>query len=65
MKPLEYWTSDGFETLSYKNSFKERINKSFNTTGGDSTGLCTYTYNELGFRGDSIHKKGFKIMSIG
>ena len=38
MKPLEYWTSDGFETLSYKNSFKERINKSFNTTGGDSTG---------------------------
>ena len=65
MKPLEYWTPDGFETLSYKNSLKERINKSFNTIGGDTTGLCTYTYNELGFRGDSIHKKGFKIMSIG
>ena len=29
------------------------------------TTLCTYTYNELGFRGDSIHKDGFKIMSIG
>jgi hypothetical protein len=65
MKPLEYWTPNGFETLSYKNSLKERVNKSFNTIGGDATGLCTYTYNELGFRGDSIHKKGFKIISIG
>lgn len=25
----------------------------------------TYRYNELGFRGDSIHKDGFKVMSIG
>jgi lysophospholipase L1-like esterase len=65
MKPLKYWTPEGFEISSYKWNLSEKINKSFKTSGSDNTGFCTYTYNELGFRGDSITKDGFKIMSIG
>ena len=65
MKPLKYWTPAGFEIASYKYSLKERINKTYKTSGGDNTGKCRYRYNELGFRGDSITKDGFKIMSIG
>ena len=65
MKPLQYWNSEGFEIASYKYSLKGRINQTYKTCGSDNTGLCTYSYNELGFRGDSIHKKGFKVMSIG
>ena len=62
---LKYWQPDEFEISSYKYSIGDRKNKSFNTSGSDNTGLCTYTYNELGFRGDTPSKKGFKIMSIG
>jgi hypothetical protein len=65
MKPLKYWTPDTFELSSYKFKLKDRINKSYNTSGSDNSGLCIYTYNELGFRGDCIHKEGFKIMSLG
>jgi hypothetical protein len=65
MKPLEYWNPEGFEISSYKYSLKERVNKSYTTSGNDNTNLCTYTYNELGFRGDSIKKEGFKVMSLG
>jgi hypothetical protein len=65
MKPLQYWTPEGFEISSYKWPLSERINKQYKTSGSDNTGLCTYTYNELGFRGDSVHKTGLKIMSIG
>lgn len=65
MKPLKYWNHTGFEISSYKYPLKERVNQSYRTSGSDNTGLCTYTYNELGFRGDSIHKEGFKVMSLG
>ena len=65
MKPLEYWSPEGFEISSYKYSLKGRINQTYKTCGSDNTGLCTYTYNELGFRGDSTKKKGFKVMSLG
>ena len=65
MKPLEYWTPEGFEISSFKFKLDERKNKSFKTSGSDDTGLCVYTYNELGFRGDSIKKEGFKVMSFG
>ena len=65
MKPLKYWKPEGFEISSYKYSLKERINKTYKTSGGDDTGKCRYRYNELGFRGDSITKEGFKVMSIG
>lgn len=65
MKTPKYWSPDTFEISSYKFGIRERMNKSYTTSGGDNTGKCLYTYNELGFRGDSINKKGFKIMSIG
>ena len=65
MKPLKYWTTNGFEISSYKFQLSNKINKSFRTSGSDNTGKCTYTYNELGFRGDSIKKEGFKVMSLG
>lgn len=65
MNSLKFWTTDGFDVASYKWKLEERVNKQFNGSGSDNTGLCTYSYNELGFRGDSIHKDGFRIMSIG
>jgi hypothetical protein len=65
MNPLEYWKPETFEISSYQFKLSERKGKSHNTSGSDNTELCTYTYNELGFRGDSINKEGFKIMSLG
>jgi hypothetical protein len=62
---LKYWTPEGFEISSYKWNLSEKVNQSYDTSGSDQTRLCTYTYNELGFRGDSIHNEGFKIMCIG
>jgi hypothetical protein len=60
MKPLKYWTPDGFEISSFKYSLKDRINKNYDTSGGDNTKKCKYSYNELGFRGDSKTKNGYK-----
>jgi hypothetical protein len=65
IESLQYWNPKGFEISSYKYSLKDRINKTFNGSGSDNTNKCNYTYNELGFRGDSVHKEGFKILSIG
>jgi len=65
MNPLEYWNPEEFEISSYKYSLKERVNKTYTTSGSDNTNLCTYTYNELGFRGDSVKKQGYKVMSLG
>ena len=65
MEVLKYWNNESFEIASFKYNLSERINKTYNGSGSDNTGLCTYSYNELGFRGDSIYKNGFKIMSIG
>lgn len=62
---LKFWTPDGFEASSFRNGISERYNKSYFTSGSDNSKKCLYTYNELGFRGDSIYKKGFKIMSLG
>lgn len=62
---MKYWNSEEFEISSYRWGLSERMNRSYKTSGTDNTGLCTYTYNELGFRGDSISKEGFKVMSIG
>jgi hypothetical protein len=53
------------QIIGCNKSLRERINQTYTTSGNDNTNLCTYTYNELGFRGDSIHKKGFRVMSIG
>jgi hypothetical protein len=65
MTPLKYWTPEEFEISSYKWNLSEKVNQTYHTAGSDMTTLCTYTYNELGFRGDSIHKDGFKVMSVG
>lgn len=62
---LKYWTPEGFEISSHKWNLSEKVNQSYDTSGSDQTRLCKYTYNELGFRGDSIYKEGFKIMCIG
>jgi hypothetical protein len=60
MNSLKYWTTDEFESI-----LNERKKKTNTTSGSDGTNLCTYIYNELGFRGDSIFKEGFKVMSLG
>lgn len=65
MNPLEYWKPETFEISSYQYKLEDRINKKYNTSGSDNSGKCLYTYNELGFRGDSINKQGFKVMSLG
>lgn len=65
MNSLKYWQPESFEISSYKFQLKDRINKTYKTSGSDNTNLCTYSYNELGFRGESITKSGFKIMSLG
>jgi hypothetical protein len=65
MDPLKFWTSDEFEISSFRWGLHERKNSVHFTSGSDNTNNCKYTYNELGFRGDSITKNGFKIMSLG
>jgi hypothetical protein len=65
MDTLKYWSIDGFEISSYKYHLSDKINKSFTTSGSDNSGLCTYTYNSLGFRGEEPTKEGFKVMCIG
>ena len=63
---LKHWNFENFDVSHYEDdNLKNRKNSIKNVCGNDISGLCTYTYNELGFRGDSIHKTGFKIMSIG
>ncbi len=66
MKPLDYWTPNHFEisSIRYKLNGQKRV-KEFRTPTATETKSCIYTYNNLGYRGDSIHKQGFRIMSIG
>lgn len=42
----------------------DRANKSFTKSGSDNSNKNTYTYNELGFRGDSIHED-IELVTIG
>jgi hypothetical protein len=65
MKPLKFWEPETFEISSFQFNLDERKGKTHKTSGSDNTHSCTYTYNELGFRGDSIKKEGFKVMSLG
>jgi hypothetical protein len=64
MKSLNFWKPEGFDIASYKWLLEERKNKEMLGNGSDS-GNCYYTFNELGFRGDSPKKKGMKVMSVG
>lgn len=59
MNPLKHFNKDTFVASTYFNGLEKHKNQKRIIDG------CTYTYNELGFRADSIHKKGFKIMTIG
>lgn len=64
MKSLKYWNTEEFDIASYKWHLKERVDKEILGNGSDK-GICYYTFNELGFRGDSPKKKGLRIMSVG
>jgi len=64
MKSLNFWNPKTFDIASYKWLLEERKNKEILGNGSD-TGTCYYTFNELGFRGDSPKKKGLRIMSVG
>lgn len=64
MESLKQWNPKTFDIASYKWHLKERVNKEILGNGSD-TGNCYYTFNELGFRGDSPKKKGMRIMSVG
>lgn len=43
---------------------EDRANSSFKTSGSDNSGINTYTYNEIGYRGDSIHKQ-IDLLTVG
>jgi hypothetical protein len=64
MKSLNFWKPEGFDIASYKWLLEERKDKEILGNGSDTAG-CYYTFNELGFRGDSPKKKGIKLMSVG
>lgn len=65
MKTLKFWTPEGFEISTHSYGINTKKEKTYRTSGSDNTGLCSYTYNEFGFRGDSVKKEGFKVMSFG
>lgn len=59
------WIPEDFEVSTYYNEISARKNKVRDYSGTDNTKKCKYTFNEFGFRADSIEKEGFKVMSIG
>jgi hypothetical protein len=66
MEPLRYWSLNGFESSSVRYNLNgQRRVKEFRSPTATEWKSCTYTYNNVGYRGDSTHKKGFRIMSIG
>ena len=65
MDILKYWNKITFDITSFKWFLSERKNKSFKTSGSDSTTNNLYTYNDLGFRGDSLPLVGKKLMAVG
>jgi hypothetical protein len=65
MVHLKYFTPETFGTSHHSFVLRDRVNSTYRTSGSDDTGLCKYTYNEYGFRGDSFTKEGFKVLSLG
>jgi len=65
MNVLKYWDKDTFDITNFKWFLSERKNKSFTNSGSDNTTNNLYTYNELGFRGDSLPLVGKKLMAVG
>jgi len=63
--PLKFWSLNDFDISSYVNRLETRKNQIYSILD-EKTKLTThYKYNELGFRGESIFNKGFKIMTLG
>ena len=65
MKGLKFWKPLYFDVTSFRWKLKERVGRRFQGSGSDHSNKNDYTYNEIGFRGNSILKEGFKIMSLG
>jgi len=65
MNILKYWKPNTFDITNFKWFLSERKEKSFKTSGSDNAYTNTYTYNQLGFRGDSLPLTGKKIMAVG
>lgn len=63
MKGLKFWNTEEFDIASFKWKLSERINEELLGNGSDK-GNCYYTFNELGFRGDSPKKKNLKFRNI-
>ena len=64
MESLKYWKPQTFDIATFKWRLHERRNKEFIGNGSDK-GKATYNFNELGFRGASPKKKGFKTSIAG
>ena len=65
MNILKYWNKNTFDITGFKWFLSERKGKQFTTSGSDNTTHNLYTYNELGFRGDSLPLTGKKLMAVG
>ena len=66
MNSLQFWMKETFDVTSESTwNLAERKNTTSTISGNDNSGMCSYTYNELGFRGDSIYKGGYRILSVG
>ena len=65
MKIIKHYDPTTFGSSTHSFTLQDRVNKVFKTSGSDNTNKCTYTYNEYGFRGDSLTKEGFKVLSLG
>ncbi len=65
MKGLKFWKTITFDVTSFRWKLSERKGRRFQGSGSDTSNKNTYTYNELGFRGDSFLKQGYKVMSVG
>lgn len=65
MESLKYWNKNTFDVTGSKWQLSERKNKSYTTSGSDNSGKNIYTYNQLGFRGDTLPLKGKKLMTVG
>lgn len=52
MKKNKYWP------------LEDRVNSSYKSSGSDNSGVNTYTYNEIGYRGDSTNTE-IDLLTIG
>lgn len=65
MKVLKFWNNKTFDVSEYKWFLSDRKNKSWINNGSDNSNQNKYTYNQLGFRGDSLPLVGKKLMAVG